>query len=47
MQERKVILASKSPLIDNISGDFYSIVGLPISKVYCALKDVGVDVLRR
>jgi septum formation protein len=30
--------------IEKVSGDYFSIVGLPINKVYCALKEVGVEI---
>lgn len=33
-------------LIESISGDFYSIIGLPISKIYCVLKDMGINALK-
>ncbi len=33
-------------LIEAISGDFYAVVGLPLNKLYGALKKVGVDVLK-
>ena len=33
-------------LIESIDGDFYSIIGLPISKIYCALKDMGINALK-
>jgi septum formation protein len=32
-------------LIDSIEGDFYSIVGLPVTKLYLGLKELGVDIL--
>ncbi len=28
-------------LVDSVSGDFYSVIGLPISKVYVELKKIG------
>lgn len=31
-------------LMDSVHGDFYSIIGLPIGKVYLALKKLGVDI---
>ncbi len=33
-------------LIKSVNGDFYSIIGLPISKIYCALKDMGINALK-
>ncbi|MEA2065439.1 MAG: Maf family protein [Patescibacteria group bacterium] len=33
-------------LIESINGDFYSIVGLPINKLYCALKNIGINALK-
>lgn len=32
-------------LIESVSGDFYSIIGLPLNKVYLALKKMGVNTL--
>ncbi|MDX9913562.1 MAG: Maf family protein [Candidatus Moranbacteria bacterium] len=34
-------------LFESTSGDFYSIVGFPISKVYLALKEMGVNVFKQ
>ena len=31
--------------IESISGDYYSIIGLPLNKVYCALRKMGISVL--
>ncbi|MFH1523308.1 MAG: nucleoside triphosphate pyrophosphatase [Patescibacteria group bacterium] len=33
-------------LIESIEGDFYSVIGLPLAKVYVALKDMRVDLLK-
>jgi len=33
--------------IEGVQGDFYSIVGLPLNKIYEALKRMGVDVLEK
>lgn len=33
-------------LIDSIEGDFYSVIGLPLNKVYVNLKELGVDALK-
>jgi septum formation protein len=38
VQERGAVL------VDRIEGDFYTAVGLPISKVVCALADMGYDI---
>ncbi len=31
--------------IESINGDYYSIIGLPLNKVYCELKKMGISVL--
>jgi septum formation protein len=33
-------------LFESVSGDFYSIVGFPIGKIYLALKELGVNVFK-
>ncbi|MDD3486832.1 MAG: Maf family protein [Candidatus Moranbacteria bacterium] len=33
-------------LIEEIHGDFYAVVGLPLNKLYKALKNVGLDVIK-
>ncbi|MFA5916933.1 MAG: Maf family protein [Candidatus Gracilibacteria bacterium] len=33
-------------LIDSINGDYYSVVAFPINKIYLALKELGVNVLK-
>ncbi len=33
-------------LIDSTEGDFFSIIGLPLTKLYLGLKDLGVDILK-
>ncbi len=33
-------------LIDSIDGDFYSVIGLPLNKIYIELKKLGVNVLK-
>jgi septum formation protein len=38
VQERGAVL------VDRVEGDFYTVVGLPISKVVCALGDMGYDI---
>ncbi len=39
-------IASKGiVLIDSVEGDFYSIVGLPMTKLYLGLKELGIDIL--
>jgi septum formation protein len=38
VQERGAVL------VDRIEGDFYTVVGLPVSKVVCALGDMGYDI---
>ncbi|HHD92519.1 MAG TPA: septum formation protein Maf [Candidatus Portnoybacteria bacterium] len=36
-----------APLIESINGDFYSVVGLPLNKLYLGLKKMGVDLYKR
>ena len=33
-------------LIESIEGDFYSVIGLPLNKIYSELKKMGVDILK-
>lgn len=33
-------------LIESVSGDYFSTVGLPLSKIYLGLKEFGINVLR-
>jgi len=33
-------------LFESVSGDFYSIVGFPIGKIYLALKEFGINVFK-
>lgn len=40
LQEKGAVFAEK------IEGDFYSIVGLPINKVYVALQSLGINLLK-
>ncbi|HBI16640.1 MAG TPA: septum formation protein Maf [Candidatus Moranbacteria bacterium] len=40
------IMKRASIFVESSSGDFYSIVGFPIGKIYLALKEMGVNVLR-
>ncbi|MFZ2192940.1 MAG: Maf family protein [Candidatus Moraniibacteriota bacterium] len=35
-----------SVLIESIEGDFYSVIGLPLNKIYPELKKMGVDILK-
>ncbi len=36
-----------APLIESINGDFYSVIGLPLNKLYLCLKKMGVDLYKR
>ena len=40
------IMKRASVFVESSSGDFYSIVGFPIGKIYLALKEMGVNVFR-
>ncbi|MDD3302120.1 MAG: Maf family protein [Candidatus Gracilibacteria bacterium] len=33
-------------LIESVDGDFYSIVAFPVNKIYLALKELGVNILK-
>ncbi|KKP77953.1 MAG: septum formation protein Maf [Candidatus Moranbacteria bacterium RIFOXYA12_FULL_35_19] len=33
-------------IIESIEGDFYSVIGLPLNKIYPELKKMGVDILK-
>jgi septum formation protein len=33
-------------LIEEVRGDFYSVIGLPLNKIYIELKNMGVDCLK-
>lgn len=35
-----------SVLIEGIEGDFYSVIGLPLNKIYPELRKMGVDILK-
>lgn len=37
------IMKGAAALVESASGDFYSIVGFPIAKIYLALKELGVN----
>jgi len=39
------LLTKGAVLMDYVDGDFFSIIGLPVSKLYLGLKELGVDVL--
>lgn len=38
------LMNKAAPLVERIEGDFFAIIGLPLNKVYEALKELGVDV---
>ncbi len=40
------LLNKGAVLVDHIEGDFFSIVGLPLTKMYLGLKKLGIDVLK-
>ncbi|MFA6184438.1 MAG: Maf family protein [Parcubacteria group bacterium] len=40
------IMKRAAVLIESVNGDFYSIVGFPINKIYLALKEMGVNVFK-
>lgn len=33
-----------APLVESVNGDFFSILGLPLNKIYLGLKEMGVNV---
>lgn len=37
------IMKGAAALVESVSGDFYSIVGFPISKIYLTLKEMGIN----
>jgi len=41
------IMKRAAALIESTGGDFYSIVGFPIGKIYLALKKLGVNVFEK
>ncbi len=40
------IMMAAAAFVESVSGDFYSIVGFPIGKIYLALKELGVNVFK-
>lgn len=38
------LMDKAGPLAKSIEGDFYSVIGLPVNKVYLGLKELGVDI---
>ncbi len=40
------IMKGAAAFVESVSGDFYSIVGFPIGKIYLALKEFGMDVFK-
>lgn len=41
------LMGKASVLIEKTEGDFYSIIGLPLNKVYESLKELGVNVFKK
>ncbi len=35
-----------APLIESVKGDFYSVIGLPLNKLYLGLKKLGINVYK-
>ena len=40
------LLSKGAVLVEAVEGDFFSIIGLPLTKLYFGLKKMGVDILR-
>ncbi len=40
------IMKGAAAFVESVSGDFYSIVGFPIGKIYLALRKLGVNVFK-
>ncbi|MCK4635880.1 MAG: Maf family protein [Candidatus Moranbacteria bacterium] len=40
------LMNKAAPLIESVNGDFYSVAGLPLNRVYVELKKIGVNVFR-
>lgn len=40
------IMKGAAAFVESVSGDFYSIVGFPIGKIYLALKELGINVFK-
>jgi septum formation protein len=41
------LMEKAAVLIDSINGDFYSVIGLPLNKIYTNLLKLGVDTLKQ
>ena len=35
-----------SVLVDNVDGCYFTVIGLPLPKLYRALKEVGIDAIK-
>lgn len=40
------LLSKAAPLVEGVEGDFFSVIGLPLNRVYVELKNLGVNVYR-
>ncbi len=40
------LMSRAAPLIEGVCGDFYSVIGLPLNKLYLNLKKIGINIYR-